>query len=78
MLETQAKDVEASIEEATIDPSFALGQRVTQKDKGYKGVVFGWDVLCCETDEWKQKNSVETLKNGVEQIFYHVRKFTFL
>lgn len=71
-LEDKSKAAEASIEEATIQPQLRLGQRVLHKTKGYRGVVHGWDVLCCESEEWKKQNRVDKLSRGVEQIYYHV------
>ncbi|GMH38497.1 hypothetical protein BSKO_06381 [Bryopsis sp. KO-2023] len=71
-LEDQAREAEASIDMVSVDPYFRLGQRVKRKDLGYRGVICGWDVLCCESDEWKKRVGLESLQCGAEQIFYHV------
>lgn len=35
------------------EPRFALGEMVLHSTKGYRGVVCGWDLACCESEEWQ-------------------------
>ena len=35
------------------EPRFALGEMVVHTAKGYRGVVAGWDLACCEGTEWQ-------------------------
>ncbi|CAG9460536.1 unnamed protein product [Pedinophyceae sp. YPF-701] len=54
------------------EPKFRLGQRVWHATKGYRGVIAGWDLHCCETEEWARKAGVSDLDDGVAQLFYNV------
>lgn len=38
---------------AVEEPRFALGEMVLHGTKGYRGVVCGWDLACCESEEWQ-------------------------
>lgn len=69
--------IEESSEEANMpcpvaEPAFSLGQMIVHTTKGYRGVVCGWDLACCENDAWKTNASIGSLKGGEEQVFYHV------
>jgi len=76
----QIKDLEAAIlrhtlqasewDISTAEPRFRLGQRVWHRSKGYRGVVAGWDLQCCETDAWVEKNGAMELSGGLGQLFY--------
>ena len=35
------------------EPRFSLGEMVLHSSKGYRGVVCGWDLACCESEEWQ-------------------------
>lgn len=54
------------------EPALALGQMIVHSAKGYRGVICGWDFACCEDDAWKMKTNAGALRNGTEQVFYHV------
>ena len=53
-LETRAKRAEAAAAawKSGSRPVLRLGQRVVHRRLGYRGVVVGWDLACCEADEW--------------------------
>lgn len=53
-------------------PRLRLGQRVIHTQHGYRGVVCGWDEVCCEGEEWQAAADVQALSGGVGQHFYHV------
>jgi hemimethylated DNA binding protein len=53
-------------------PVFALGQRVVHKLFGYRGVVVGWDNMCCESKEWIAASGADRLAGGLAQPFYHL------
>lgn len=42
-----------------------LGQRVVHRQRGYRGVVVGWDVGCCEDEAWQEAAGTKKLKNGL-------------
>ena len=63
---------EANMPCPVVEPAFQLGQMVVHSTKGYRGVVCGWDLACCESDAWKKNADVHKLKDGQEQVFYHV------
>ena len=76
-LRDKLTEIEESSEEANMpcpvsEPAFALGQMIVHATKGYRGVVCGWDLACCESDTWKTNASIGSLKGGEEQVFYHV------
>ncbi|KAL4857449.1 Clp protease adapter protein ClpF [Chlorella vulgaris] len=54
------------------EPRFTLGEMVVHTTKGYRGVVCGWDLACCEGTEWQQAAGVSELANGADQVFYHL------
>ena len=77
----QLRDELAAIEEHSaeanmpcpvVDPEFALGEMIMHNSKGYRGVICGWDLACCEDDAWKIQNNAGALKHGTDQVFYHV------
>ena len=49
-----------------------LGQCLKHREKGYRGVVVGWDEECKQTDEWCQSMQIDSLPGGRAQPFYHV------
>lgn len=53
-------------------PVLRLGQRVLHKQLGYRGVVVGWDMRCCESEEWIAAARVGECGRGIGQPFYHV------
>jgi hemimethylated DNA binding protein len=53
-------------------PRFALGEMVVHSSKGYRGVVAGWDLSCCEGEAWRAAAGVDALRAGPDQVFYHV------
>lgn len=54
------------------EPRFALGEMVVHSSKGYRGVICGWDMTCCEGSEWQEAAGVSQLRQGADQVFYHV------
>lgn len=69
-LDRQAKQAAALAAEADAVASgkqlkLRLGQRVVHKEHGYRGVVVGWDVGCCESEEWQERAAAGDLKNGL-------------
>lgn len=40
------------------EPRFALGEMVVHSSKGYRGVICGWDMTCCEGSEWQEAAGV--------------------
>ena len=40
------------------EPRFCLGEMVVHSSKGYRGVVCGWDMGCCEGAEWREAAGV--------------------
>jgi len=68
----EERAAEAEMPCPTTEPRFSLGQMTVHNGKGYKGIICGWDFACCESPEWQQVAGVENLRNGTEQIFYHV------
>lgn len=43
---------------AVEEPRFALGEMVVHSRKGFRGVVCGWDLACCESPEWQEAAGV--------------------
>lgn len=70
--ETDAASASAAAERGTGQLQFRLGQRVLHAEHGYRGIICGWDVKCCEDERWQQENEVDSLQNGASQPFYHV------
>ena len=68
----EEKVSEAELPCPITEPRFTLGQMVVHSRKGYKGVIAGWDHVCCETSRWQEHAGVDTLKGGSDQIFYHI------
>jgi uncharacterized protein with gpF-like domain len=69
-LDRQAKQAAALTAEAEAGAAgkqlqLRLGQRVVHKQHGYRGVVVGWDVGCCESEQWQERAEAEGLKNGL-------------
>lgn len=54
------------------EPRFSLGEMVVHSSKGYRGVVCGWDLACCEGTDWQAAAGVDELSAGTSQVFYHV------
>ncbi|KAG2452863.1 hypothetical protein HYH02_002207 [Chlamydomonas schloesseri] len=75
-LETEAKKAAAlAAEWDTTSPSgpvLRLGQRVLHKQLGYRGVVVGWDMRCCESEDWIAAARVGETGRGISQPFYHL------
>lgn len=46
-------------------PELRLGQRVVHRGLGYRGVVVGWDVGCCESEEWQEGVAAHKLRGGL-------------
>jgi Hemimethylated DNA-binding protein YccV like len=42
-----------------------LGQRVVHRVLGYRGAVVGWDVGCCEDEDWQVAASAANLSAGL-------------
>lgn len=70
--------VECKVSEASTStcrnrqPQFALGESVLHMKGGYRGVVCGWDMECCESEEWRSLTGVSSLVHGTAQIYYHL------
>lgn len=77
-LDRQAKQAAALAAEAEATASggkqlaLRLGQRVVHREHGYRGVVVGWDVGCCESEEWQERAGVEKLKQGLRCVCVYV------
>lgn len=74
-LDRQAKQAAALAAEAGAaadnQPRLRLGQRVVHREQGYRGVVVGWDVGCCESEEWQERAGAEALKSGLRWVVIH-------
>jgi hemimethylated DNA binding protein len=68
----EERAAEADLPCPVTEPRYTLGQMVVHSSKGYRGVVAGWDLACCETPEWQAAAGVDRLAGGNEQVFYHV------
>jgi hemimethylated DNA binding protein len=68
----EERAAEAEMPCPTTEPRFSLGQMTVHNGKGYRGIICGWDLACCESEEWQQEAGVHNLCNGTEQVFYHV------
>uniref|UniRef100_A0A7R9VCC7 Hemimethylated DNA-binding domain-containing protein n=1 Tax=Chlamydomonas euryale TaxID=1486919 RepID=A0A7R9VCC7_9CHLO len=69
-LEMESKRAQAEAEEwRSVQPKLRLGQRVMHRTGGYRGLVVGYDLQCCETNEWVM--GVQ-LKGKEQQPFYHI------
>eukprot|EP00879_Flechtneria_rotunda_P024998 GHRR01026527.1.p1 GENE.GHRR01026527.1~~GHRR01026527.1.p1 ORF type:complete len:133 (+),score=43.10 GHRR01026527.1:3-401(+) len=67
-LDRQAKQAAALAAEAGPGSKalrLRLGQRVVHRTFGYRGVVVGWDVGCCEEEEWQELAQTGKLKEGL-------------
>ncbi|GJP53475.1 hypothetical protein CLOM_g12639 [Closterium sp. NIES-68] len=51
---------------------FRLGQKITHKEFGYRGIVAGMDPMCCETEEWMSGAQISRLSRGPNQPFYQI------
>lgn len=74
-LEARASETAAEAAEAmcgVAEPRFVLGEMVLHTEKGYRGVIAGWDCICCEGPAWQDAAGVSTLRYGPDQVFYHV------
>jgi len=58
--------------QSEVVPAYALGQVLTHRKFGYRGVIIGYDPTCLQTDEWVEQMGVERLPGGRNQPFYHV------
>lgn len=45
---------------------------ITGAELLYRGIVVGWDLECCESEEWMATNKVDGLERKSKQPFYHV------
>ena len=68
----EERAAEAELPCPVSEPRFSLGQMVVHTTKGYRGVVCGWDFACCESPEWQTVAGVDSLRNGSDQVFYHI------
>jgi hypothetical protein len=68
-----AAEAAAAADVAGGGPALRLGQRVAHRTHGYRGAVVGWDLACCESEEWGERAGVAGLAAGQQQPFYHVR-----
>lgn len=68
----EERAAEAEMPCPTTEPRFSLGQMTVHNGKGYRGIICGWDLACCESPEWQEAAGVHNLCNGTEQVFYHV------
>lgn len=74
-LEEGASKLASSLESQREDQPqqmYQLGQRFVHAQKGYQGVIVGWDMTCCEDDEWRERAQVSRLARRENQPFYHV------
>ncbi|KAL4444009.1 hypothetical protein ABPG75_011746 [Micractinium tetrahymenae] len=51
---------------------FQVGQLLRHRRYQYRGVIVGWDLRCCASEEWMQQMGVDRLPGGRSQPFYHV------
>lgn len=78
-IQSQLKELQATSQAAAsaaadlrgADRLFRLGQRVVHRAHGYRAVVCGWDVQCCEDETWQTENGILD-EPGVKQTFYHL------
>ncbi|GAQ85319.1 hypothetical protein KFL_002290100 [Klebsormidium nitens] len=64
-----------SLREERLDSSVArhqVGTVIQHRRYGYKGLIFGWDPTCQRPKSWVEKNRVDDLEHGANQVFYHV------
>ncbi len=54
---------------AEIAPKFELGQLVSHKRYGYRGVIVDFDLECRADEQWYQSNKTQP---GKRQPWYHV------
>jgi len=52
--------------------SLHIGQIISHKRFGYKGVVIGWDEVCEASDHWKEQMGVDQLPHGANQPYYTI------
>lgn len=67
-LDRQAKQAAALAAEQGDSASVVrlrLGQRVVHKTRGFRGVVVGWDVGCCEDEDWHSVAGLSELTKGL-------------
>jgi len=51
---------------------YDLGQCIKDTQRGYRGVIVGWDLSCKQLDDWCEAMGVDELLKGRQQPFYHV------
>jgi hemimethylated DNA binding protein len=68
----EERAAEAEMPCPTTEPRFSLGQMTVHNGKGYRGIICGWDLACCESPDWQEEAGVQNLRNGADQVFYHV------
>lgn len=69
-LDRESKRLAAIAEQSKArEPKLRLGQRVTHTTLGFRGLVIGWDLCCCETEEWIEASGAQDLRDSP---FYHV------
>lgn len=62
----------AALAVGSVKYSFRLGQKVWNKEFGYRGVIAGMDSVCCESEDWKRQYDLQSLSRGPNQPFYQV------
>eukprot|EP00271_Cylindrocystis_brebissonii_P008228 TRINITY_DN22252_c0_g1_i1.p1 TRINITY_DN22252_c0_g1~~TRINITY_DN22252_c0_g1_i1.p1 ORF type:complete len:416 (+),score=70.45 TRINITY_DN22252_c0_g1_i1:570-1817(+) len=51
---------------------FRLGQKVRHRQFSYRGVICGYDPVCCETEKWIETAQIAKLPRGRNQPFYQL------
>jgi len=51
---------------------YRVGQVINHIRQHYRGVIYGWDTVCCATPMWIQEMRVNELPRGTNQPFYSV------
>mmetsp|Transcript_10117 Transcript_10117/g.23066 ORF Transcript_10117/g.23066 Transcript_10117/m.23066 type:complete len:283 (-) Transcript_10117:79-927(-) len=69
---TQAGGNEEAVHVSSHAVNFDLGQCFLHHKYNYRGVIIGYDTTCQQSESWIRSMSVDSLKYGRDQPFYHV------
>eukprot|EP00854_Cymbomonas_tetramitiformis_P002145 gene2145-2848_t len=73
--EVEASSLAAQASLATlsiVEYEFRLGQQVVHTEDSWRGVVCGFDPMCCESDSWVKETKADAMARGLKQPFYQV------
>merc|ERR1712070_595885 len=71
MGEALAADASFAVSKA-VEYEYRLGQQVVHAEGKWRGVICGYDPVCCEDALWVERAAVDNLSNGRNQPFYQV------